>query len=377
MSFNVVPVLKSNNYRNPSSKSAKQDPSQPISQIQVSKQNVKEPISSHLTLVTDRDTAINLKKQSLHVTAPSASSQFLHHISLLTSRTDSQRKDSLSYLTSVITNHPANTPLEQPMSHVLPKLVPLILDANNDVRAQLVKLFRSFPSDETGHHVEQILPYIRAGMCHLATAVRSSSLDVLGWALDVAGQDLVAAPGGWLKMLKTFLVILHCPLETEKSNGGWSSEARSLRPIGIDDRALTQILQILSSFIHQGLSSSFDEAVENCGAQEAREWPFRHVQQHRMPRTSNAFRRLNLFGSPHTDGNEAFEDRPDRQAEFQKWFRDRIEKVIAAVKKEGGELGRAAAKVEKAVIDGMSDFEDPELAPRSTPRPPWRMQSQR
>ncbi len=33
---------------------------------------------------------------------------------------------------------------------------------------------------------------------------------------------------------------------------------------------------------------------------------------------------------------------------------------MEALKKEGGEVGRAAAKVDKAVMDGMNDFDDPE-----------------
>ena len=288
---------------------------------------------------------------------------------MLTSRTDSQRKDSLSYLTSTIASHPKNTPLEQPVGLLLPKLLPLILDGNNDVRGQLVKLLRSLPSDDIGRHIDKILPYIRAGMTHLAAAIRSSSLDVLGWALDSAGQDLVTAPGGWLKMLSTFLLMLNWSLDTEGSTTGWSSGSRSFRGTGIEDRVFVHALQTLSSFIHMGLLPSFHEHEEDCGTIMARTWPLRHVEQHQLPKRPNAFGYLNLFGSAQFEGSEAYEDRADRQAEFQRRFRDAIEKGVQALKKEGGDVGRAAAKVDKAVIDGMSDFEDPDVTLRSLRTP--------
>lgn len=251
------------------------------------------------------------------------------------------------------------------MSLLLPKLLPLILDANNDVRTQLVKLLGSLPSDEIGPHIEKVLPYIRAGMTHLAAAIRSTSLDVLSWALDAAGQDLVTAPGGWLKMLKTFLLMLNWSTDAESSTTGWSSGSRSFRGSGIEDKVFIHSLQTLSSFLHVGLVSSFDEKEEDYGAAMARNWPLRHVEQHQLPKRPNVFGYLNLFGSAHVEGSEAYEDRADRQAEFRVRFQKAIEKGVKDLKKEGGEVGRAAAKVDKALIGGMSDFEDPEWALQS------------
>lgn len=328
--------------------------------------------------------AIVIKEQSLQITAPSSSSQFLHHISLLTSRTDSQRRDALSYLTSSINNHPANTPLPQPVNVLLPKLLPLIADANDDVRAQLVKLLRSLPSDQIGHHVGKLLPYIRAGMHHLAAAIRSSTLDVLDWALDAAGRDLVTSSGGWLKMLKTFLVVLNWSSDAPQSSNsstntttttGWTSSSRTHfnRGTGIKDKVFIHALQTLSSFLHIGLVSTFDEdEQEDYGATQARLWPLRHAEQHQMSKRPNAFGYLNLFGSSSThdmEWNQTLEDRADRQTEFHKRFRNAIEKGAKALKLEGGEVGRAAAKVEKAVTDGMSDFEDPEESYKAVRRP--------
>lgn len=333
--------------------------------------------------MTDKYAAIIIKEQSLQVNAPSSSSQFLHNISLLNSRTDRQRKDALSYLTSSISNHPTNTPLPEPVHILLPKLLPLTVDANDEVRAQLVKLFHSLPSAEIGHHVGKLLPYIRSGMCHLAAAMRSSSLDVLDWALDAAGRDLVTGPGGWLKMLKTFSVMLAWSSDDPQSvnpttTTGWTSSSRTHfnRGTGTKDKVFIHALQTLSSFLHIGLVSTFDEGEEEEEGYEAnqarRNWPLRDVHRHMMPKRPNAFGYLQLFGpsSAHDrEWNQSLEDRADRQTEFHKRFRTAIESGIKALKQEGGEIGRAAAKIEKAVVDGMKDFEDPEEAYKARRKP--------
>ncbi len=247
------------------------------------------------------------------------------------------------------------------MSVILRSILPHILDANNDVRTQLLRLLRVLPPDEVGRHVGNLLPYIRAGMTHLAATIRSSSLDVLSWALEVAGRDLVTAPGGWLKMLKTFLVMLNWPLDAENhATRGWSSGSRSFRGTVIEDKVFVSTLQTLSSFLHVGLVSTFDEEEEDYGSALARHWPLRHVQQHLLPKRPNAFAYLNLFGSHLAEGSEIYEDRADRQEVFRRQFQKPIGKGVEALKKEGGEVGRAAAKVDKAVMDGMNDFDDPE-----------------
>lgn len=244
------------------------------------------------------------------------------------------------------------------------------------MRVQLVKLLRSLPPLEIGHHIGKLLPYIRSGMCHLAAAMRSSSLDVLDWALDAAGRDLVTAPGGWLKLLKTFVVMLawsnddpQSANHTTSSNNGWTSSSRTHfnRGAGTKDKVFIHAIQTLSSFLHTGLVSTFDEEEEeNYEANQARRnWPLKDVHRHMMPKRPNAFGYLQLFGpsSAHDrEWNQSLEDRADRQTEFHNRFRAIIETGIKALKQEGGEIGRVAAQVEKAVVDGMSDFEDPEEA---------------
>lgn len=56
-----------------------------------------------------------------------------------------------------------DSPLPQPVSVILPALLPLILDASNNVRTQLLKLLRALPTTDVEDHVAQLLPYVRAG----------------------------------------------------------------------------------------------------------------------------------------------------------------------------------------------------------------------
>ena len=95
--------------------------------------------------------AIVVNKQSLNTSAPSATAQFDHHLSLLTSRSDSQRRESLSYLTSAISG---SQKLPQPVSLLLPKLLPLTLDASNGY----VQLLRNISCTFQLRHVAQSVP---------------------------------------------------------------------------------------------------------------------------------------------------------------------------------------------------------------------------
>ncbi len=90
----------------------------------------------------------------------------------------------------------------------MPKLLPLTLDGSNGVRAQLLKLFKSLPQEDMKDHMEKLSLYIRAGLTHLAADIRSSALELLEWALEIGGEQLVSCPGGWVKTLKTLLTVL-------------------------------------------------------------------------------------------------------------------------------------------------------------------------
>jgi pre-rRNA-processing protein IPI1 len=239
-----------------------------------------------------------------------------------------------------------DVPLEQPVNVLLPKLLPFIVDGSHGVRDQLNKLLRVLPPGDIEAHSEKLLIYIRAGMTHLAADIRASSMDVLAWALDVAGDSIVSAAGGWVKTLNYFLTMLGW--SKEEVNVSWSRPNASFNK-GVDGgKALAKTLSVLGGFLRCGLA----ESDEN-NADEVISFPLVHVQYHLLPRKSNCFAHLNLFASPRTDKNEIYEDREERQKVFCEVFQRAIERGLEAAQQEGGEVGRAAAAVKGFLTEAL------------------------
>lgn len=299
--------------------------------------------------------AIVLNQQFLATTAPSATSQFSHHLSLLTSHTDSQRRDSLSFITTAISIRLPDAPLQQPVSVLLPRILGLISDRSHGVRAQLLKLLRALPISDLEDHAGQILLYVRAGITHLAADIRTSTLDVLIWALDCCGDALVACAGGWVKTIKSLVAIQGWSLEDAPS--AWSSREASFGNPGSDGKAMVKGLNALALFLRIGLQepSEQDQVDPNSYG-----WPLTDTGAHMVSKKSNCFAHLSLFGPPRDEDSQMYEDKEDRQRIFQQRLQGPIQRGLEATKQQGGEIGRAAADVLKAITEGMNDFDEVE-----------------
>lgn len=293
--------------------------------------------------------AIVLSQQSLSTAVPNKSLQFSHHLALLSSRSDSQRRDSLSHLTSAITGRPRDAPLPQPIAVIFPKLLPLTLDGSNGVRAQLLRLLRSLPPDDTKDQMEKLSLYIRAGLTHLAADIRTSTIELLEWALEIGGEELVSCPGGWVKTLKTLLTAL--AWTDDATLAGWTSSRAIIGRAGSGDKSLAKALNVLALFLRAGLEWPQAADIKS----KPNFFPLRHVDAHMIPKKSNPYGYLNLFGPPRDEESQGYEDREERQMIFANMFQDRVGKGAAAARKEGGEVGRAGATVVKALEDGMED----------------------
>ncbi|CAD6589197.1 MAG: rRNA processing protein [Alectoria sarmentosa] len=304
-----------------------------------------------------------LKTLSLTTIAPTQSLQFSHHLSLLSSRSSSQRRDSLAYLTTAITSRPVTIPLLQPVSALLPRLNPLILDGSHGVRSQLLKLFSILPSRETDPHIKHTLLYIRAGLTHLAADIRSSATDLLLWAIETCPNELVSCAGGWVKTLKCLLTVLHwhAPSITigtgaaVGANAWSSSRAPTLGKEGSEGKLTVKTLRVLTTFLRAGL---MEEHNAHADATCAEKWPFplRYVEAHMLPKRSNTFAHLNLFGPPRDEESEMYAEREERQRIFHERFYVVVSGGVEAAKREGGEVGRAAAGVAKVLVEGMEGF---------------------
>ena len=320
------------------------------------------PKPTNFTDTSFKSKAIVLAHQSISTSAPTPSAQFFHHLSLLSSRSSTQRRDSLAHLTTAITSRPVNSSLPQPVSVLLPKLCPLILDESNGIRAQLLRLLRALPAQDVEAHISQVLLYIRAGLTHLAADIRSSATDVLLWAIETCPNELISCAGGWVKTLKCLLTVLHwhAPAPTNGVNGrtsssnAWTStRAPTLGTANAEGKLPVKTLNALAAFLQAGLNSA--EEVEEVPSK----WPFplRHVECHMIPKRSNAFAHLNLFAAPRDEEGEMYVEREERQRIFHRRFYATVQSNVETARKEGGEAGRAAAGVGKALTEGMEGFE--------------------
>ncbi|KAI9844730.1 MAG: hypothetical protein M1838_002050 [Thelocarpon superellum] len=308
------------------------------------------PLEFNTETVPDEITAIVLNQQSITIAAPSPAAQFRHHVSLLSSHSASQCRDSLAHITTTIISRPQHEPLPLPFGVLLSFLLPLIYHRSQQVRLQLLKLFKALPKDEVQDGVGKFIMHIRLGMTNIAADIRIDSVETLSWLLDAAGRETVSCPGGWAKLTKCFLAVLGW--EEGGINKKWTSEVfKQARSAGQEKVAAKQV-QVLGQFLHVGIgpTASAERSIAS------RTFPLADSEQHVLPQRSNCFSYLNLFGVPRDEDSESYEDRDDRR----RWFaglHPLVERGLNEAKRHGGEAGRAAAAVSTILAAGMAGYE--------------------
>ena len=300
-------------------------------------------------------------QQSLSTTPRTSTSQFDYHLSLLNHKSDSQRRESLAHLTTTLE---VDGP-PQPVSSILLKIQPLILDTSLAVRTQLLKLLNTLPADNVGQNAEQLLLYTRAGMTHLSTGIQLSALDVLEWLLITAGPQVVSAPGGWLKTLATFTILLRWNSESMTAHtgmvnavaSGWKANTsatagRSPEQINLVAKAL----RLLSVFFLAGLLETLDLA--GLQAERARRnFPYTQLDQHMISQHPDPFGYLNLFGNSRDEESTAYGYASERQKVFEEKYAQVFSAGLDSAKKEGGNVGREASHCAKVLERCRSRYE--------------------
>jgi len=294
-----------------------------------------------------------LKQQSLQETAPTTIAQFAYHVSLLQSKTDKQRKESLAYLTTIISSLPDGTLLPEPVATLLPKLVRLITDDHPGVRQQLMKLLKILPPSEVASHVQQLMLHTQLTMTHMKADLRLFSLEIVEWLLEIAPEEVVSCRGGWTKMLACFMGLLGWANSATSGNGGWIVVTPITGKTGTDEKTQVKQMNVFASFIKAGTGTP--EAQD---APATTTFPYSHVQQHLLPQRSNAFAHLNLFGVKRDDEEMMFEDREDRQRILVQRHVPVLFKKVDEVRKQGGELGRAGATLGNAIAECVASYVD-------------------
>jgi pre-rRNA-processing protein IPI1 len=214
------------------------------------------------------------------------------------------------------------------------------------VRTQLLKLFRALPPAEVKPEVVKILMYVRGGMAHLSNDIRSDTLNVLDWLLDVAGEETVGCPGGWLKTLNSFSSMLgwNPSIGSAINNKGWTSANKATLGTKKGPEAQARQIQVLAKFLQTGFQP---EAPIPYNPMAYRD------NIYRLPAMPNPFAYLNLFGTPRDEDSEIYPDRISRQRIFDAKWRPAIYAGMEGAKKEGGTVGRSAAMLNRALAGGL------------------------
>jgi pre-rRNA-processing protein IPI1 len=282
--------------------------------------------------------------------APSSDVQFTHYLSLASSsKSDTQRRDALSFLASKIAAQPVDSTI--PVSSaavILPKLLPLILDGSASVRSQLQKLLRLLPAKDIAERAESALLYVRAGMTHLAVDIRNDAVLSLEWLLENAREEVVTCPGGWVKTLKAFMSMMGWTISSGATK--WTSSCNI--SFGKAGKAFPKQLMVLAQFLQAGLGS---HVVEN-EFRRGRHFPLWDLEVHMVPSESNPYAHLNLFGPGRDEDGEMYTERDARRRVFASRFQVVVNNGIDGAKKEGGEVGRAAAVLGRVLKDSMTDY---------------------
>ncbi|TKA22820.1 hypothetical protein B0A50_07719 [Salinomyces thailandicus] len=325
----------------------------------------KRPTNTNATSTSFSAKSIVFQQQSVSSGPRDANSLFNHNLSLLTSKTETQRRDALQYLTTAcLACIAGGDGLPQPASVVVAKAQPLILDGNAGVRSQLLKLLKVLPANEVGG-LEQVLLYTRAGMTHLATDIRLFALEVLDWLLASQGVSVMFVPGAWVKTLRTFQNLLgwhntgggggatQNPSATGDTGDKWThTTASKTTSSGLSaggTKLLVHQLNTLAHFLTVGLTSPARDPSASV-RRTVELFPLWHTDAHLLPKTSNPYGYLNLFGAPRDAEGEVYEGAEDRVEVFRELgLLASFTEGVKEAKKEGGEVGRAGSGVLKAL----------------------------
>ncbi|KAF8428377.1 putative rRNA processing protein Ipi1 [Tirmania nivea] len=323
---------------------------------------------SNFTDTSFKSKALVIATQSLHQTAPSQTHLLAHHLSLLTHHSDTTRRESLSYLTTHLPpTFPFATSLVDgqstlPASALIPALAPMILDASNSVRSQLLTLLKTLPQGYVEMYVPKLMLYITSAMTHLAPEIRGDSTKYLIWLLGI-NTDSVLRNGGWAKGLRGLIGVLGWG--TAKDNGCISSGGN--QGAAARGKIRMQHISVLREFLQAGLLGDhvMNQLSNNCADDGHWQPGFSHWTTHlhmlpNKPSRSNAFSYLSLFSmAQSSDGeNAGTEDLEARK----RWLvegpgKDALGSLrlgVEDVRKEGGEMGRLGARIAAVLDDALN-----------------------
>lgn len=260
------------------------------------------------------------------------------------------RKEDLQFLAKLLKAPEAPLRDAGQIQQILPKILEATLVVSEDVRDAAVLVLKSIPDHLADDHIEQILPFVRAGITHLAANVAGTSLEILTWLIRSQGDRLVSCKGGWVKTLKCFLVMLRWTAEAR--TGGWTFSRSSYRDNNFQGESLVKCLSVLGPFLRTGLMRPRKNRVP---MSELPDYPLSGRIGAILPtKAKGGFSCLDLFGSPLDDENCECPD-VDTRKEALETFRPALEQGLSALSQDGGPLAEAAKEAAEILRRGLGN----------------------
>jgi len=302
-----------------------------------------KPKANNFTDTSFKSKAIVLQQQ-LTDNAPTVVERFKHNFSLVSSRSDTHRRDALSYLTNQLSTNPPTNPIGT--SALLHKVLPIMSDSNKSVRANLLKLLQCLPADQVRPHVDRVMLYIRGAMTNISQEVKDDGLNYMEWLLDTAGEDVVASAGCWVKPLNDFIAVLGWSIRPPPTTGpksGWTQAPRTTFGAKKHGQSFPRQMLMLAKFLDVGFRS------EGAAPWTPQDWLNGLCV---VPRRPDPYGYIGLFKPARDEDSEMYRTKEDRLEIFNKKFREAVEVGVDLGKKEGGTAGRAAATLAATLLKG-------------------------
>ena len=154
-----------------------------------------------------------------------------------------------------------------------------------------------------------------------------------------------------MKTLRSLMLMQGWSLDAGRASLGWTKT--QLGQTEFQRKVMAQGRLAMAAFLKAGL---YNLAPTSVLSPTAWGFPLTHTAQHMIPKKSNPFGHLNLFGPPRDEDSGMYEDREDRQRIFHKLFEGPMTDELREAKSEGGAMGRSAAEIGAIIKEGMKDF---------------------
>jgi pre-rRNA-processing protein IPI1 len=226
------------------------------------------------------------------------------------------------------------------------------------VRSQCLKFLSELPPNDVASKAEELTLYARVAITHLSLKIQLTGLEVLEWLLNVADSNVVSAPGGWLRTINVLLVALEWKgLSGTKSDSGWRKSTVNSRTTGTDDdgKLKMRLLNVFALLLEKGLQDTYERDRLERYKEAQQRFPYFLYPACAIPKKSNPYGYLNLFGPPRDEESQQYLDSRERAEAYVKYVSEDVQVGVEKMKREGGGVGRAAMNLERVIKSAHLD----------------------